>query len=144
MKCRLTEKKNMKAMLIAGVVLMALGAAAAYWLPEAAHTATRVAGFVSGLGFSLAVMGGAVLVRRARLGEQRARDAELAMNDERGLAVAYRAQSIAAIAAVFALIAVDVAALVRGDSFYMALVSMLLCAVALAKLAAWWFYNRRM
>ena len=144
MKCQLTEKKNLKVMLGVGLVLVVLGAAAAYMLPEEAHLATRVAGFVAGLGSSLAIMGGALLLRRWRLGEARARDSELAMTDERGLAVAYRAQSVAAIAAVFAMIAMMIAALIRGDDFYAMMGSFLLCAVALIKLAAWHIFNKRM
>ena len=144
MKCQLTEKKNLKVMLGVGLVLVVLGAAAAYMLPEEAHLATRVAGFVAGLGSSLAIMGGALLLRRWRLGEARARDSELAMTDERGLAVAYRAQNVAAIAAVFAMIAMMIAALIRGDDFYAMMGSFLLCAVALIKLAAWHIFNKRM
>ena len=143
MKCQLTEK-NLKVMLGVGLALVVLGAAAAYMLPEEAHLATRVAGFVAGLGSSLAIMGGALLLRRWRLGEARARDSELAMTDERGLAVAYRAQSVAAIAAVFAMIAMMIAALIRGDDFYAMMGSFLLCAVALIKLAAWHIFNKRM
>lgn len=144
MKCQLTEKKNLKVMLGVGLALVVLGAAAAYMLPEEAHLATRVAGFIAGLGSSLAIMGGALLLRRWRLGEARARDSELAMTDERGLAVAYRAQSVAAIAAVFAMIAMMIAALIRGDDFYAMMGSFLLCAVALIKLAAWHIFNKRM
>lgn len=144
MRCKLTEKKRMKVMLIVGLILTALGSAAAFFMPDEAHLATRVAGFAAGLGFSLAVMSGAVLIRRRRLGEARAKDAELAMTDERGLAVAYRAQNVAAVAAVFAMIALMIAALVRGDDFYAMMGSFLLCAVALVKLAAWYFYNKTM
>ena len=144
MRCKLTEKKRMKVMLIVGLILTALGSAAAFFMPDEAHMATRVAGFAAGLGFSLAVMSGAVLLRRRRLGEARAKDAELAMTDERGLAVAYRAQNVAAVAAVFAMIALMIAALVRGDDFYAMMGSFLLCAVALVKLAAWYFYNKTM
>ena len=144
MRCKLTEKKRMKVMLIVGLILTALGSAAAFFMPDEAHMATRVAGFAAGLGFSLAVMSGAVLIRRRRLGEARAKDAELAMTDERGLAVAYRAQNVAAVAAVFAMIALMIAALVRGDDFYAMMGSFLLCAVALVKLAAWYFYNKTM
>ena len=144
MRCKLTEKKRMKVMLIVGLILTALGSAAAFFMPDEAHLSTRVAGFAAGLGFSLAVMSGAVLIRRRRLGEARAKDAELAMTDERGLAVAYRAQNVAAVAAVFAMIALMIAALVRGDDFYAMMGSFLLCAVALVKLAAWYFYNKTM
>ena len=144
MRCKLTEKKRMKVMLIVGLILTALGSAAAFFMPDEAHLATRVAGFAAGLGFSLAVMSGAVLIRRRRMGEERARESELAMTDERGLAVAYKAQNVAAVAAVFAMIALMIAALVRGDDFYAMMGSFLLCAVALVKLAAWYFYNKTM
>lgn len=136
--------KYLKGMLIGGLVMMAAGALAGYLLPDEAHLATRIAGFVSGLGSAFAMMGGVLLLRRWRLGEDRAKDADLAMNDERGLAVAYKAQNVAAIAAVFAIIAMMLTALVRGDEFYAFMGSLLLCAVALIKLAAWYIYNKRM
>ena len=66
----------------------------------------------------------------------RAKEFELVMTDERGMAVAYKAQSAAAIAAVLAMIAMMLTALARGDEFYAFMGSMLLCAVALIKLAA--------
>ena len=144
MKCKLTDKNAMKMLLAVSIALIALGAVAAYLLPEEMHLATRIAGFVSGIGSSLALVAGVMLVLRWRLGEARMKDSERMMNDERGLAVAYKAQSVAAIAAVFALIAVAIAALVRGDQFYMMLCSALLCAVALCKLVAWHVYNRKM
>ena len=144
MKCKLSNKKNMIVMLVAGIALGVLGAVAAYLLPEEAHLATRIAGFVSGVGSSLALMAGVLMLRRWRLGEARARDAELAMNDERGIAVAYKAQSAAAIAAVFAMIIMTVTALVRGDNFFAFMGSMLLCAVAVVMLVAWHAYNQMM
>lgn len=140
----MNDVKYLKGMLIAGFVMIAGGAAAGYMLPDEAHLATRIAGFVSGIGSSLVIMAGVLLLRRWRLGEAWAKDAELAMTDERGLAVAYKAQSVAAIAAVFAMIAMMLAALVRDDEFYAFMGSMLLCAVALIKLAAWHIYNRTM
>lgn len=144
MKNKLMDNKNLKAMLIAGIVLVALGTVIAYMLPEEMHLATRVAGFVTGLGFSLAVMGGAVLIRRKRMGEERARDSELAMTDERGVAIAYKAQSVMAFAAVIALAIVTIAAMVRGDSFYMVLGAVLLIAVAVGKLVALRIFNKIM
>lgn len=144
MKCRLNNKKTLMTMGIAGLVLMAVGAIAAYFLPDEMHLAARIAGFVSGLGTSLAVIGFVLLLRRARLGEERAKDNDLAMTDERGMAVAYKAQSAAAIAAVFALVVIVVIAMIRGDHLYMGVTSMLMCAVALVKLAAWHIYNRTM
>ena len=144
MKCRLNNQKMMKALLAAGLVLMAAGALAGYLLPEEMHLATSIAGMASGMGSSFALIGGVFLFRRWRLGEARAKDAELTMTDERGLAVAYKAQSAAAIAAVFALVAMMLTALVRGDEFYAIMGSALLIAVALVKLAAWYIYNRAM
>ncbi len=144
MKCKLTDRKSIKNMLIAGLVLMAAGAIAGYLLPSEAHLATSIAGMASGVGSSFALIGGVMLLRRWRLGEARAKDAELAMTDERGMAVAYKAQSVAAIAAVLAMIAMMLTALVRGDEFYAFMGSLLLIAVALVKLAAWYIYNKRM
>ena len=143
-KSKMYNLKHLRGMLITGLVMMAAGALAGYLLPEEAHLATRMAGFASGLGSAFMLMGGVLLLRRWRLGEARVKDAELAMNDERGLAVAYKAQNIAAIAAVYAIIAMMLAALIRGDHFYAQMGSILLCAVALIKLAAWHIYNRRM
>ena len=144
MKCKLTEKKTMTVMLITGLVMIAIGAIAGYLLPDEEHLATRIAGFVSGIGSSLAIMAGVVLLRRARLGEERAKDSELMMHDERGLAVAYKAQNVAAIAAVLGLIGVSLLALARGDELYALVCSWLLIAVALVKLIAWHIYNRSM
>ena len=143
-KSRMNDPKHLKGLLLAGVALIAAGALAGYMLPMEAHLAMRIAGFVSGLGSSFAIMGGVLLLRRMRLGEARAKDSQLAMTDERGLAVAYKAQNAAAIAAVFAMIAMTLAALIRDDEFYMFMGSFLLCAVALVKLAAWHIFNRRM
>lgn len=143
-KCGMNDTKKLKALLFAGLILMAAGALAGYLLPEEAHTATSIAGMASGMGSSFALIGGVLLLRRRHLGEARAKDAELAMTDERGVAVAYKAQSVAAIAAVFGMIAISLAALVRGDEFYALLSSFLLCAVALIKLAAWYIYNKKM
>ena len=140
----LLDKKSLKILLIAGLVLIAVGAIIGYLLPEEAHLATSIAGMASGVGSSFTLIGGVMLLRRWRLGEVRARDAELAMTDERGMAVAYKAQSVAAIAAVFAMIAMMLVALVRGDEFYALMGSVLLIAVALIKLAAWYIYNRTM
>ena len=140
----MNDVKYLKGMLIAGFVMIAGGAAAGFMLPDEAHLATRIAGFVSGIGSSLVIMAGVLLLRRWRLGEERAKDSELAMTDERGLAVAYKAQNIAAVAAVFAIIAIMIAALIRDDEFYALMGSALLCVVALVKLAAWHIYNKRM
>ncbi|MBR5302060.1 MAG: hypothetical protein IKU38_04435 [Clostridia bacterium] len=143
-KCRIHDSKFLKGMLIVGLVLIAAGALAGCLLPQEAHLATGMAGMASGMGSSLAVIGGVLLLRRRRLGEARAKDAVLMMTDERGMAVAYKAQSAAAIAAVIAMAAMMITALVRGDEFYAFMGSALLCAVALVKLAAWHIYNRSM
>ena len=47
MKCKLTDKKSLKILLIAGLVLMAVGAIVGYLLPEEAHLATSIAGMAS-------------------------------------------------------------------------------------------------
>lgn len=142
--CRMNDAKKLKGLLIAGLILMAAGALGGYLLPEEAHLATSIAGMASGIGSSFALIGGVLLLRRWRLGEARAKDAELVMTDERGMAVAYKAQSVAAIAAMLAMIAMMLTALARGDEFYALMGSFLLCAVALVKLAAWYVYNRKM
>lgn len=144
MKCRLTEKKKLTAMMVVGLVLMALGGIAGYLLPEEEHLATRIAGFVSGIGSAFMLTGGVLFLRRWMLGEKRAKDSELAMHDERGMAVAYKAQNVAAIAAVLGLIGVSLLALARGDELYALVCSWLLIAVALVKLIAWHIYNRTM
>lgn len=144
MKCRLTEKKNMMVMLIIGIVLAVGGAITAYLLPEEQHMLTRVAGMATGAGTSLAVMAAAVLIRRAVIGEERARDSELAMNDERGLTVAYKAQNAAAIAAVLGVVLLVIVAVLRGDGLYMQLGCAICIAIALIKLVAYSIYNRRM
>jgi len=143
-KSKINNPKYLKGLLIMGLVMMAAGAAAGDLLPDEAHLATSIAGMASGMGSSFALIGGVLLLRRWHLGEVRARDFELAMTDERGLAVAYKAQSVAAIAAILAMIAVMLTALARGDEFYALMGSFLLCAVALIKLAAWHIYNKRM
>ena len=143
-KSRINEPKQLKMLLVVGLVLMAAGAVAGYVMPDEAHLATSMAGMASGVGSSFALIGGVLLLRRWRLGEARARDAELAMTDERGMAVAYKAQSVAAVAAILAMIAMMLTALVRGDEFYAFMGSMLLCAVAVIKLVAWYIYNKKM
>lgn len=144
MKCRLTEKKNMTVLLIAGLVLLIGGAAAGRLLPEEQHLAMRLAGFVSGIGGAFAAIGAAVLIRRAVIGEERAKDSELSMQDERGQMIAYRAQSLLAVAAVLSLCAVVLVSLVRGDTFMMLLAAGLCLVSAAVKAGALWFYGKRM
>ena len=143
-RSRFSDAKYQRGLLIAGLIMMAAGALAGYLLPEEEHLATSIAGMASGMGSSFALIGGVLLLRRWKLGEARARDAELVMTDERGMAVAYKAQSVAAVAAILAMIAMMLTALARGDEFYAFMGAMLLCAVALVKLAAWHIYNRKM
>ena len=144
MKCKLMEKKNMTIMLIVGLVMMVVGGVAAFLLPEEAHTLTKVAGMVNGMGLAFAVMSGAVLLRRKRMGEERAKDSELAMNDERGMMIAYKAQSVTAIAAVLGIVAIMLTALYRGDRLYMNICLVLCFAVGAVKMAAWHIYNKKM
>ena len=141
---KLNSPKYLKGLLIVGLVLLAAGALAGYLLPDDAHLATSIAGMANGIGSSFALIGGVLLLRRWRLGEKRARDYELTMTDERGMAVAYKAQSAAAIAAVLAMVAMMRTALARGDESYALMGSMLLCTGALVKLAAGHIYNRKM
>lgn len=144
MKCKMAEKKNMKVMLIIGLAMIAIGAVMGFMLPEEAHWQTKAAGVLSGGGFAFTVMAAAVLIRRKRLGEARANDSELAMNDERGIAVAYKAQNVAAIVAILGIIVIMLTALFRGDLLYMSLGVGVCFAVAFAKLIAWYIYNRIM
>ena len=144
MKCKMAEKKNMKVMLVIGLAMMIIGAVLGYLLPEEAHWQTKAAGVLSGGGFAFTVMAAAVLIRRKRLGEARANDSELTMNDERGIMVAYKAQNVAAIAAILGIIVIMLVALFRGDGLYMSMGVALCFAVAFAKLIAWYVYNRTM
>ena len=144
MKCKWANGKMMKTMLIVGLAMMVVGAVAAYFLPEEAHLLTKLAGMVSGMGMSFAVIGGAVLLRRKRLGEELAKDSELAMTDERGVMVAYKAQSVTAIAAMLGIVAILLTATVRGDKLYMTLGLILCFAVGAIKLIAMHVYNKIM
>ena len=144
MKCKLNETKKMIILLAVGLVLALAGYGAARLMDEEQHMLMRIAGMVSGLGCSLAAIGGGVLLWRRIVGEKRARESELSISDERGQMIAYKAQSMTAIAAVLALVAILIAAVVRGDRFYMLLGSALCLAVAAAKLGMLWFYGRKM
>ena len=96
------------------------------------------------MGGSLSAIGlGSMLINRF-LGAKRAHQRKLHMEDERGLMVAYKAQSVAAIAAVLAIIAMLIAALVRGDTFYMQMGTAACCMVAAVKIIAWYMYDKRM
>ena len=144
MKCKLNETKRMLILLAVGLVLALAGFGAAKLLGEEQNMLMRIAGLVSGLGSSLAAIGGGVLLWRRIVGKRRARESELSMNDERGQMIAYKAQGMTAIAAVLALVAMLIAAVVRGDRFYMLLGSALCMAVAAVKLGLLWFYVRKM
>ena len=144
MKCKWANGKMMKTMLVVGLAMMIVGAVVAYFLPEEAHLMTKLAGMVSGMGMSFAVIGGAVLLRRKRLGEELAKDSELAMTDERGVMVAYKAQSVTAIAAMLGIVAILLTATVRGDKLYMTLGLILCFAVGAIKLIAMHVYNKIM
>lgn len=144
MKCLLTEKKNMTIMMVVGLVLIAIGVMIFAMAPEEAHLLSRIAGFLSGLGTSLAVMGAGVLVWRAAVGERRATESEMAMQDERGQAIAYRAQSLMAAAAVLSLCTIVVVALLRGDRLYMGLGAGLCMLCAVVKFVALRVYGKRM
>lgn len=144
MKCKMTEKKNMKAMLAIGLAMIVIGAIMGVALPEEAHWQTKAAGVISGMGFAFTVMSAAVLIRRKRLGEKRAADSELTMTDERGMMVAYKAQNVAAIAAICGIVGIMLVALFHGDVLYMTLGIAACFAVAFAKLIAWHVYNRTM
>jgi len=144
MKCKLTERKNMKVMLIIGLAMIVTGAVLGFLLPEEAHWQTKAAGVINGAGFAFTAMAAAVLIRRKRMGEERANDSELAMTDERGMAVAYKAQNVAAIAAILGIVTIMLVALFRGDALYMQICVALCFVVAAAKLIAWYVYNRIM
>ena len=110
MKCVL-ERKHMPLMLISGLVLVFGGVLMACLVSEDAHTLSRIAGFISGLGASLAVIAAAIMIWARIVGEKRAKDSDLAASDERGQMIAGKAQNVLAFAAIFSLIAI-----VLGDS----------------------------
>jgi len=144
MKCVIREKKNMTIMTVAGLVLIAIGVVGFAVLPEEAHLLSRVAGFLAGLGTSLAVMGAGVLIWRAAVGERRAAESDMAMQDERGQAIAYRAQSMLAVAAVCSLIVIIIVALLRGDRVYLMLGAGLCMICTVVKFVALRVYGKRM
>ena len=144
MKCKLTEKKNMKVMLVIGLAMIVIGAVFGFLLPEEAHWQTKAAGVINGCGVAFTAMASVILIRRKRMGEERANDSELAMTDERGMAVAYKAQNVAAIVAILGIVAIMLVALFRGDALYMMLCTVLCLILAFAKLIAWYVYNKVM
>ena len=144
MKCRAMQNSWLKAMLAAGIVLLAGGLIWAYGVGAADGLPMRMAGFLCGLGGALAAMGGGCLLLNRIRGERRTKEQALHMEDERGLTVAYKAQNAAAIAAVLAIVAIAVTALVRGDHLYMMMGSAACCLVALVKIIAWYAYDKTM
>ena len=144
MKCRAMQNSWLKAMLAAGIVLLAGGLIWAYGVGAADGLPMRMAGFLCGLGGALAAIGGGCLLLNRIRGERRTRENALHMEDERGLTVAYKAQNAAAIAAVLAIVAIAVTALVRGDHLYMMMGSAACCLVALVKIVAWYAYDKMM
>ena len=144
MKCRLNEKKNMRIMLVAGLAMIAVGALCGYALPDESHMLTRLAGMLTGMGFAFTVIAAAVLIWRNMVGETRARESEMKLQDERGQIIAGRAQSLLAIAAVLSLIVIDVTALLRGDELYMLLSSGLCLLCAVVKVIAMRVLEKRM
>lgn len=144
MKCRAMQNSWLKAMLAAGIVLLAGGLIWAYGVGAADGLPMRMAGFLCGLGGALAAIGGGCLLLNRIRGERRTRENALHMEDERGLTVAYKAQNAAAIAAVLAIVAIAVTALVRGDHLYMMMGSAACCLVALVKIIAWYAYDKTM
>ena len=144
MKCRAMQNSWLKAMLAAGIVLLAGGLIWAYGVGAGEGLPMRLAGFLCGLGGALAAIGGGCLLLNRIRGERRTRENALHMEDERGLTVAYKAQNAAAIAAVLAIVAMAVTALVRGDHLYMMMGSAACCLVALVKIIAWYAYDKTM
>ena len=144
MKWKLAETKKMAVLLYVGLILVLLGMLAGFLLPREMHAAMRAAGFVTGVGSALAAMGGGVLLWHRIIGEKKVRESELAMGDERGQAVASRAQSATAIAAVLCLAVIIAVAAVRGDTLYMELGTVMCCLLCGVKLLAWHWYNKRM
>ena len=144
MKCRAMQNSWLKAMLAAGIVLLAGGLIWAYGVGAADGLPMRMAGFLCGLGGALAAIGGGCLLLNRIRGERRTRENALHMEDERGLTVAYKAQNAAAIAAVLAIVAIAVTALVRGDHLYMMMGSAACCLVAPVKIIAWYAYDKTM
>lgn len=134
----------MKTMLAAGLLLLAIGSIWAGSLGDEGGTPARLAGLLCGMGGSFSAIGlGSMLINRF-LGAKRARQRELHMEDERGLMVAYKAQNVAAVAAVLAIVAMLITALVRGDTFYMQMGTAACCMVAAVKIIAWYIYDRKM
>lgn len=137
MKCVINQKKNLKILLCVGLALALVGAVGAWLIGETADALTmRLLGFLTGLGGSFATVLGVWLIWKKVVGERRAQDKELEMGDERGQEINMRAQAMIGFAATFVVIAIDIAALVRGDSLYMALATAGCAIIALTGIIA--------
>ena len=143
MKCVL-ERKHMPLMLIIGLVLVFSGVMMAWLVSEDAHTLSRIAGFISGLGTSLTVIAAAIMIWARIVGEKRATVRDFAASDELGLLIASKAQNVLAFAAIFSLIAITIASVIRGDTFYMFLTSGLCVVCAAAKFIAAKIYDKQL
>ena len=143
MKCVL-ERKHMPLMLIIGLVLVFSGVMMACLVSEDAHTLSRIAGFISGLGTSLTVIAAAIMIWARIVGEKRAKDSDLAASDERGQLIALKAQNILALCVTFSMCAMVVVATVRGDTLYMLLGGALLLLSAAGKAAAAYLYGKQL
>lgn len=142
MKCRAMRSTWLWRMLMIGAALLLAGVISGFLAQTS--LSSRMAGFLCGLGGSLAAIGGGFLLLNRIRGEQKTRESKLHMEDERGLMVAYKAQNVAAICAVLAIVAILIVALVRGDQLYMTLGTAACITVALVKIAAWYIYDKHM
>ena len=73
MKCRAMQNSWLKAMLAAGIVLLAGGLIWAYGVGAGEGLPMRLAGFLCGLGGALAAIGGGCLLLNRIRGERRTR-----------------------------------------------------------------------
>ncbi len=145
MKCLIHKKGAQRAMLFAGLALLAAGGAFAALRGETASAlAMRAAGFVTGLGAALTTFGGVGLVWRRAVGEGRAEEEALAQSDERGQLINVRAQAILGFAATAAVVAITLVATVRGDMLYIGLGCAGCFAIAATGIAARAALSRRL
>lgn len=120
MKCFTKTTRNQMIVMFIGLALMFTGIGAVLALGEGGTSGVfRLAGFAVGLGLSLTIACGVWLIWKRVVGKSRAQDKELEMGDERGQEINTRAQAMIGFAATFALIAINIVALVRGDGLYM-------------------------
>ena len=122
MKCWINRKQNLGIMLVAGLALLLVGVGGALLIGEEASALTmRLLGFMSGLGGALASCCIAWLIWKKIVGEKRAQDKELEMQDERGQTINAKASAAMSVAATLSVIAMVIVATVRGDGLYMAI-----------------------